>query len=252
MARKPFIAGNWKMHGRAAEARSLAQALGAKLGSVDGVDVGIAPPFTALELVRAEIAGSKILLGGQNLHEEPKGAFTGEIAAGMLVDAGCQFVIIGHSERRQYFGETDAGVAKKLRAAAAAGLIPIVCVGETLAERESGRTEAVIEGQIRGALTGLGAEEAPGLVIAYEPVWAIGTGRTATPEQAEEVHSKIRTWLGQILGAARAERTRIQYGGSVKADNARALLSQPNIDGALVGGASLDAASFEAIVLAAR
>ncbi|MFN7955096.1 MAG: triose-phosphate isomerase [bacterium] len=252
MARTPFIAGNWKMHGRAAEARALAQALKAKIGSIDGVDVGVAPPFTALELVRAEIAGSRILLGGQNLHEEPKGAFTGEIAAGMLVDAGCGFVIIGHSERRQYFGETDAGVAKKLRAAAAAGLVPIVCVGETLAERESGRTEAVIEGQIRGALTGLGESEAPGLVIAYEPVWAIGTGRTASPEQAEEVHAKIRGWLGQLLGASRAAQTRIQYGGSVKADNAKALLSQPNIDGALVGGASLDAASFEAIVRAAR
>jgi triosephosphate isomerase len=251
MSRKPFIAGNWKMHGRAGEARALAAGLKERLGGVTNVDVGIAPPFTALDTVHGEIAGTSILLGGQNLHEEPKGAFTGEISAAMLVEAGCQFVIVGHSERRQFFGETDAGVAKKLRAAAAAGLVPIVCVGETLAEREAGRTEAVVEGQIRGALTGLG-DVAPGLVVAYEPVWAIGTGRTATPEQAEEVHAKIRGWLREILGAERAEATRIQYGGSVKADNAKTLLSQPNIDGALVGGASLDAASFEAIVLAAR
>lgn len=252
MSRTPFIAGNWKMHGRASEARALARAVRERVGSVTGVDVGIAPTFTSLEAARAEIAGSAIQLGAQNLHEAAQGAFTGEISAGMLVEAGCAFVIVGHSERRQLFGETDAGVAKKLRAAAAAGLNPIVCVGETLDERDAGRTEAVVEAQVRGALTGLGANEAPGLVIAYEPVWAIGTGRTATPEQAEEVHARIRAWLRELLGASRAESTRIQYGGSVKPDNAKILLAQPNIDGALVGGASLDAAAFEAIVLAAR
>ncbi len=252
MSRTPFIAGNWKMHGRAAEARALARSLRERIGGVSGVEVGVAPPFTAIEVVRAEIAGSAIRLGAQNLHEEPKGAFTGEISAPMLVEAGCHFVIIGHSERRQFFGETDAGVAKKLRAASAAGLVPIVCVGETLAEREAGRTDAVIEAQIRGGLADLAADGAPGLVIAYEPVWAIGTGRTATPEQAEDVHAKLRGWLGDLFGSQRASTTRIQYGGSVKAENANSLLSQPNIDGALVGGASLDPAAFEAIVLAAK
>lgn len=250
--RRIFIAGNWKLNaGTAAEATELARGVVDAVGSEDAVDVAIAPPFTALAAAHAALAGSKVALAAQNMSAEPSGAFTGEISPSMLVDSGCSHVILGHSERRQLFGETDAQVAAKLRAADGAGLVPIVCVGETLEEREAGRTHEVVEGQVSGALAGLGAGEATGLVLAYEPVWAIGTGKTATPDQAQDVHAAIRGWLEGLLGSDRAATTRIQYGGSVKPSNAAELLSQPDIDGALVGGASLKAADFAAIVEAA-
>ena len=249
--RRTFIAGNWKMNGTAAETAELARGVVDTVGAQDGVDVAIAPPFTALETARAIVEGSNVKLAAQNVHAAASGAFTGEISSAMLVGAGCSHVILGHSERRQLFGETDAGVAEKIRVADAAGLVPIVCVGETLEEREADRTHEVVKGQIDGALTGLGAGDVTGLVVAYEPVWAIGTGKTATPEQAQDVHAAIRGWLAALLGAERADATRIQYGGSVKPANAAELLSQPDIDGALVGGASLKAADFAAIVEAA-
>jgi triosephosphate isomerase len=248
MARTPILAGNWKMHCTRAEAATLARALVDSVGRTTGREVIVAPPFTALETVRGVIAGSCIQLSAQNVHGEPKGAFTGEVSAAMLTDVGCTHVIIGHSERRQYFGETDASVNARLTAALAAGLGPIVCVGETLAEREAGRTASVVDGQVRGGLAGLDAGRVARCVIAYEPVWAIGTGRTATPEQAQEVHAAIRALVGTLAGATVAAGIRILYGGSVKADNVDALMAQPDLDGALVGGASLVAADFTRIV----
>jgi triosephosphate isomerase (TIM) len=248
MARVPLLAGNWKMHGTRAEATALAGALAQHVGSVTGREVVIAPPYTALDAAREAIAGSRILLGAQNVHGEDKGAYTGEISAAMLVEAGCTHVIIGHSERRQYYGETDAGVNTRLRGALRAGLVPIVCVGETLAEREAGTTLAVIERQVRGGIGGIDAVHHPHIVLAYEPVWAIGTGRTATPEQAQEVHLAIRKFVGELAGPAVADGVRILYGGSVKPDNIDALMAQPDLDGALVGGASLDAVAFTRIV----
>jgi triosephosphate isomerase len=208
----------------------------------------VAPVFTALDAVSAEINGSNICLSSQNVFWEERGAYTGEIAPGMLKDVGCTYAIIGHSERRQYFGETDETVNKRVKAALAAGLTPIVCVGETLEDRESGKTIEIVARQVKGGLEGLGAAEIEKLVIAYEPVWAIGTGKTASPEQAEEVHADIRTLVGEIAGADTASGIRILYGGSVKPDNVDVLMSQPDIDGARVGGAALKADSFARII----
>jgi len=248
MARVPLLAGNWKMHGTRAEATALAGALAKSVGNVSGREVLIAPPYTALEAARQAIAGTRILLGAQNVHGEPKGAFTGEICAAMLVETGCTHVIVGHSERRHYFGETDESVNARIRGALAANLVPIVCVGETLAEREAGTTAAIIERQVRGGLAGLDAAAVGRCVMAYEPVWAIGTGRTATPAHAQDVHRAIRGLLADLAGATVANGVRILYGGSVKPDNVDALMAEADIDGALVGGASLDAASFTRIV----
>lgn len=249
--RKPFIAGNWKMNLLRDSSVALVQGLADRL-AVDGkVDVAVCPPAVYLHDVGAALRGSPVALGAQNMSAEKEGAFTGEISSAMLKDVGCRYVILGHSERRQLFGETDASVNKKIKAALAAGLTPIVCVGETLEQREGDATEQVIAEQMRGSLADLTAQQGGQLVIAYEPVWAIGTGKTATPAQAEEVHAQIRTLLSQQFGADVAESIRIQYGGSVKPDNAAELLAQPNIDGALVGGASLKADDFAAIVAAA-
>lgn len=248
MARRKFVCGNWKMHRTAAEARTLAREVRAAVGTLtDAVDVAVAPPFTALHAVAAELAGSAIGLGAQNLHPEPQGAFTGEVSPPMLLEAGCRFVLVGHSERRQLFGETDESVHRKVKAALAAGLHPIVCVGETLPEREGGRTLEVVGRQVRAALAGLSGEQVGALTLAYEPVWAIGTGRTATAAQAQEVHAAVRAILRELAPAA-AESVRIQYGGSVKPENAAELMSQPDVDGALVGGASLKAQDFVGIV----
>jgi triosephosphate isomerase len=251
MTRRKFVCGNWKMHKTAAEAVPLVRDLCEKLAAA-GAQVAVAPPFTALAAVRQALAGSRIELFAQNCHYEKQGAFTGEVSAAMLRDAGCHGVIVGHSERRQYFGESDELIAKKLRAALAEGLHPIVCVGETLQEREGGRTWEVVSRQVRGALAGLDAASTQRITLAYEPVWAIGTGRNATSAQAQEVHGQIRGLLRELGGQATADAIRIQYGGSVKPDNAADLLSQPDVDGALVGGASLKPGDFAAIVNAAR
>lgn len=244
MARVPLMAGNWKMHGTRAEAIALAEGIKAGVAGLAQREVLVAPPFTVLEAVARVISGTPILLAGQNLHWEPKGAFTGEVSAPMLRDAGCTHVIIGHSERRQFFGETDDSVAKKVASAQAGGLIPIVCVGETLEEREAGQTLEVIGRQLRHGLLGRDAAAICALVIAYEPVWAIGTGKVATPEQAQAVHAFIRGTLVELAGTAAEGACRILYGGSVKPDNVDALMRQPDIDGALVGGASLQVESF--------
>ncbi|HEY0841064.1 MAG TPA: triose-phosphate isomerase [Vulgatibacter sp.] len=248
--RTPFVAGNWKMHLGIDEGRALVRELRGMLEGVEGVRVAVAPPFTAIHAVASELAGSSIEVAGQDLHWESQGAFTGEVSAGMLRDAGASCVIIGHSERRQYFGETDETVGKRVRAALAAGLTPIVCVGESLGDREAGRTLDVVGTQVKQGLAGLAADDLAKLVLAYEPVWAIGTGKTATADQAQEVHAAIRGMLRE-LGGDVADSIAIQYGGSVKPENAAELLSQPDVDGALVGGASLQAASFAAIVRAA-
>jgi len=248
VARKKFVCGNWKMHRTAAEAGALAREVRAAAeGLADRVDVVIVPPFTALWAAGAELTGSRIGLGAQDVFWESQGAFTGQVSAPMLVDAGCRFVLVGHSERRQFFGDTDETVRKKASAALAAGLHPVVCVGETLPERESGRTLEVVGRQVRGALSGLDAAQIGRLTVAYEPVWAIGTGKTASSAQAQEVHAAIRAILRELAPAA-AENVRILYGGSVKPDNAAELLSQPDVDGALVGGASLKALDFTGII----
>ncbi len=248
--RKRIIAGNWKMHLTGAEATALVAQLRATC-DLDDVEVLVCPPFTALAAVREALRGSRIGLGAQDLFWEAQGAFTGEVAPGMLKDAGCAAVIIGHSERRTSFGETDQTVNKKLSAALGAGLAAIVCIGETLAEREAGTTFDVLKRQLSGAFKGRSAGDLQRVVIAYEPVWAIGTGRNATPDQAQEAHAFIRRWVAQTFGQDAAERLRIQYGGSVNGGNAAALLGQPDVDGALVGGASLKADQFSAIVKAA-
>ncbi|MFA7074663.1 MAG: triose-phosphate isomerase [Endomicrobiaceae bacterium] len=245
--RRPLMAGNWKMHKTIPEAIAMVKELKSKIADVKDVDVLLCPTFTALYALANELKGSNIKIGAQNLFWEPKGAFTGEIAANMIVDAGCSYVIIGHSERRQYFGETDETVNKRIKAALNAGLFPIVCVGETLNERESNVTFKVIEKQVRDGIKELTAEESAKIVIAYEPVWAIGTGKTATPEQAQEVHEFIRKVYSEMYGSA-AEGTRILYGGSVKPDNVAELMKKADIDGGLVGGASLEASSFEKLV----
>jgi len=246
--RRPFIAGNWKMTQNRASAVGLAHGIAVGAAAAVGVDVAVCPPSCYLEAVAAAIAGSSVGLGAQNMYHEPEGAYTGEICAAMLVDLGCRYVILGHSERRHILGETDAQVNRKVTAAVAAGLVPIVCVGETLPEREAGKTLDVIRSQFSGSLAGLTSQQFQRIVIAYEPVWAIGTGKTATPEQAEEVHADLRKIIADCYTPDVAERVRIQYGGSVKPDNAGDLLSQPNIDGALVGGASLKVDSFMGIV----
>lgn len=230
------------------EARALVEDLKARVKDAAGVEVVVCPPFISLTAVHEVMKGSNIGLGAQNVYWEEKGAFTGEISAPMLTSAGCAYVIIGHSERRTYFGETDATVNKRIFAALAEGLIPIVCVGETLEEREQEQTFDVIRRQVQEGLAGLSADQMASIVLAYEPVWAIGTGKTASPEQAQEVHAFIRNLLKDLFGDATAEATRIQYGGSVKPDNVSELMGQPDIDGALVGGASLKAESFEKIV----
>ena len=249
-ARRKFVCGNWKMHKTTGEAAQLAGEL-RKLLDRAAAQVAVAPPFTALSAVRQALRGSSIELFAQNCHHEKQGAFTGEVSAPMLKDAGCDGVILGHSERRHSFGETDDQVAKKLRSALGEGLHPIVCVGETLQEREGGKTWEVVSRQVRGALGGLDAAQLRRITLAYEPVWAIGTGRNATAAQAQEVHAQIRGLLRELGGASVAGEVRIQYGGSVKPDNAKELLSQPDVDGALVGGGSLKAADFSAIVAAA-
>ena len=248
MARLPFIAGNWKMNKTVGEAVDLVREVKEAISGVKEVEVAVAPPFTALYAVRRELEGSRICLAAQNLYWEEKGAFTGEISALMLKELGCHYVIIGHSERRQYFGETDETVNRRIKAALAQGLKVIFCIGETLKEREEGKTFLVIERQIEGGLKGLGDKELRDIVIAYEPVWAIGTGKTATPEQAEEVHRFIRGKVEKLYSRKVSEEMRIQYGGSVTPENIKGLMNQPNIDGALVGGASLKAESFSKIV----
>jgi triosephosphate isomerase len=242
--RRPIIVGNWKMHKTIAEAVALVEALKASVASIQGVDIGVAPPFTALMAVAEALRGSAIFVTAQNMHWEPQGAFTGEISAAMLTDVGCKRVIIGHSERRQYFAETDATVNRKLRAALNAQLDPILCIGEMLEQREGNATFEVLEQQIRQGLAEIPADGMQRMVMAYEPVWAIGTGKTATPAQAQEVHAFIRGLLGALYGKALADEVRIQYGGSVNAGNIHLLMTQPDVDGALVGGASLEASSF--------
>jgi len=251
--RTPFVVGNWKLNKTINEALALVTELKNQLGAVKGVAVGVAPPFTAINAVAKRLEGSSIVTCGQNCFWEASGAFTGEVSAPLLADAGATWAIVGHSERRQFFGDTNESVGRKARAVLAGGLGAIVCVGEMLAERDGGRTLDVIDGQLAGGLDGIDASvAAQRLVIAYEPVWAIGTGRTATPGQAQEVHAHIRKRLTERFGAPTASAIRIQYGGSVKPSNAEALMAEPDIDGALVGGASLEAADFVAIVKASR
>jgi triosephosphate isomerase len=248
--RRKLIAGNWKMNTDRATAVKLARAIVSRAGMYPAVDLLVCPPFVNLVSVSEVVAGTKVALGGQNVYHEANGAFTGEISAAMLLDAGCTYVILGHSERRHILKETDADINKKTVAALAAGLIPIVCVGELLAEREAGQTSAVIRRQFEGSLAGITAEQIEKTVIAYEPVWAIGTGKVASPQQAAEVHADLRSLLVQRYNSGSAEKVRILYGGSVKASNAGELLSQANIDGALVGGASLNADDFLGIAAA--
>jgi len=247
-ARKLIIAGNWKMNKTVAEALDLVRLLKHELVNVKEVDLVVCPPFTALSEVSAAILDSNLRLGAQNMSEHNSGAYTGEICAGMLKEFSVRYVILGHSERRQYQKEKDALIAKKALAAHASALKPIVCVGETLAEREEGKAEKVLEAQVRGSLAGLTKDQMEETIVAYEPVWAIGTGKTATTEQAQEAHGFIRRLLAAMFDETVAKRVRIQYGGSVKPANARELMSQPDVDGALVGGASLDARSFADIV----
>ncbi len=248
--RRPLIAGNWKMNLNRVEAVALAQAIADAKFTLD-VDALICPPTIYLDPVLAVTLGTRVAVGAQDVYFEESGAFTGETSTGMLVDVGCQYVILGHSERRHVIGETDELINKKVKAALAAGLTPILCVGETLAERESGHTMGIVKSQFSGSLAGISAADAEKTVIAYEPVWAIGTGKTATPAQAQEVHADLRKLLAERYNQELANSVRILYGGSVKPDNASELLTQPDIDGALIGGASLKADSFLAIANAA-
>ena len=252
MARTKIVAGNWKMNLDRAKARELTAAITARRGEARHVELVLCPPALYVETVGTALAAAKsdVSLGGQNMLDKASGAFTGEVAPPMLVDLGCRYVILGHSERRTLFGETDASVNAKTKAALAAGLTPIVCVGETLEEREGNRTDAVVTTQVQGSLAGLSAADLEKVVIAYEPVWAIGTGKVATPQQAQEVHALIRRLLAGLASPAVAAKVRIQYGGSVKPDNAADLAAQPDIDGALVGGASLKADDFLGIAKA--
>ena len=246
--RRPFLAGNWKMHKTVPEAVELARALVEEVGRYEKVDIAVCPNAAALGAVAEAVRGSRISVGAQNMHWENEGAFTGELSSKMILSAGARLVIIGHSERRHIFGETDEMVKKKVKSALAAGLSPIVCVGETLEEREKGVTNEVVSRQLEGALEGVAEGELPKVTIAYEPVWAIGTGKTATPEKAQEVHAFIRRLLAESHREGLAQAVRIQYGGSVKPANTPGLMEMPDIDGALVGGASLDAGSFSRIV----
>lgn len=250
--RRPLIVGNWKMNKTASQAEELARSLKDNLRGKNNIDTVLCPPFTALEVVYKIIRGSNIGLGAQNLHWEKEGAYTGEVSAPMIKELGGRYVIIGHSERRQHFGESNETVNRKVKTALKFDLIPIVCVGEKLGEREKGRIFPVVESHIKGGLTGLEKLEISKIVLAYEPVWAIGTGRTATPQQANEIHVFLRRLLTDIYGEDVASRVRIIYGGSVKPDNISALMSETDIDGALVGGASLQADSFLKIVQGAE
>jgi triosephosphate isomerase len=247
-SRKIIIAGNWKMYKTATEALALVNVLQQEVADVTNVEIVVCPPFTALYAASTIIQNSNLKLGAQNVHWEKEGAFTGEIAAPMLKELSVRYAIVGHSERRQFFGETNESVNKRAKAALAHGIRPIICVGETLAQREAGKTQDVVRDHVTGSLAGFSKDDMLEAVIAYEPVWAIGTGRNATPAQAQEAHAFIRELLGQIFGAETAERVRIQYGGSVKPANAAELLERPDIDGALVGGASLDPKGFAEII----
>jgi triosephosphate isomerase len=250
MSRTPLIAGNWKMHKTVAEAEEFIQGLLPRVSSVDGVDVGICVPFTALQAMVDSTRGSRVEVYAQNMHYEPKGAFTGEISAQMLSELDVHGVVLGHSERRQYFGETDAALARKVPAALESGLVPILCIGETQEEREQGATEERLRRQVEEDLADVADGRLADVVIAYEPIWAIGTGVVATPEQAQEAIAFVRALIAERDGE-QAQRARILYGGSVNADNAAELLALPDVDGALVGGASLDAASLAQIVAGA-
>ena len=250
--RKYVIAGNWKMYKTNQEARQLSEAIKSKNAAIQKTQIVICPPASALSTVSSVLEGSTIGLGAQNMHWENEGAYTGELSAAMIRSAGAAYVIIGHSERRQYFAETDQTVNQKLTQALQSNLNPIVCIGETLAQREQGITMDVIAGQLQGGLNAVSAEQMKKVILAYEPVWAIGTGKTATPEQAQEVHQFIRSRLAAMFDAASAEAVVIQYGGSVKPNNAADLLRQKDIDGALVGGACLEADSFTEIIKAAE
>jgi len=250
--RRKFVAGNWKMNTSLQSAQSLAKEVSAAVAAGSpAVDVAVCPPFPFLAPVQGVLSGTPVMLGAQNAYFEKSGAFTGETALDMLADVGCTWVILGHSERRQFFGETDDLICRKIGATVEKGLGPIFCIGEVLADREANRTESVLQTQLEGGLAGFTADKLARLVIAYEPVWAIGTGVTATPEQAEAAHAFIRNWLSQRFDAGFAAQVRIQYGGSVKPDNAREILSKPNVDGALVGGASLKSDQFLGIINAA-
>jgi len=246
--RKPIIAGNWKMFKTVGETRTFFDALIPEIQNVEHCDIIVAPPFTDIPAAVEEAEGTRVAISAQDVHWGNEGAFTGEISVRMLVEAGCTYTIIGHSERRQYFGETDETVERKARAAASVGLNAIVCVGETLAERDAGEASAVVLRQISNGIGRLTPSDLSRIIVAYEPVWAIGTGRTATPDTGAEMHAEIRNILRDIYGAAAADAIRILYGGSVKPDNISALMKKEDIDGALVGGASLDPASFVAII----
>ncbi|MFP4667203.1 MAG: triose-phosphate isomerase [Desulfosalsimonas sp.] len=246
--RRPLIAGNWKMHKTCTEAEDTARELVEKVSDVSGVDIMIAPPATALAPVFPIIRDTPVELGGQDIFWEKEGAYTGEVSGPMLVSAGCRYVIIGHSERRLFFGETDESVNRKIKAAKDVGLIPVICVGESESERDAEKTFSVLDKQMENGLQGFSVDLFEGSVIAYEPVWAIGTGRTATPQQAQEVHSRLRSFLKERFGRETSERTRIVYGGSVKPENISELMALEDIDGALVGGASLKPDTFSKII----
>jgi len=246
--RKPFIAGNWKMNKTSKEAVELVNSFKRELIDFEEADIAVCPPYIALADVSDLLVDSSIKLGAQNLYWEEKGAFTGEISPLMLKDIGCDFVIIGHSERRKYFSETDENVNKRIKAALGVGLLPIFCIGETLEEREDQKTIDVVKNQLQGGLRDIGDDDLSKITIAYEPVWAIGTGKTATPQQAQEIHSFIRGWLGENYSQALSENIRILYGGSVKPSNVGELMQGQDIDGSLVGGASLESESFTQIV----
>ena len=246
--RKPFIAGNWKMNTNSATAVALAAGIAKELETVDTVDVAVCPPFVYLQSVAAALSASNIALGAQNMYFENDGAFTGEISCAMLKDCSCSHVILGHSERRHILGETDAMINRKIKAAIAGGVLPIFCVGELLEERDAGTTMDVVESQIRNGLDGLCSERILAVTIAYEPVWAIGTGRTATPAQAQEVHAAIRSLLAKMYDDTVAQTLRSQYGGSAKPSNTAELMAQPDVDGLLVGGASLNVEDFAKMV----
>jgi triosephosphate isomerase (TIM) len=248
MARKKFIAGNWKMNTTVDEAKALAKGLVDIAGKIADVDIAICPPYISLSAVAEIVKGSTIKVGAQDVHWEAKGAFTGKVSCAMLKSVGVTYVIIGHSEQRQYFNETDETVNKKVKATLAAGLLPIVCVGETLEERKGGKLTVVVERQVKGAFSGISEADALKCTIAYEPVWAIGTGEVATPEQANEAHAFIRKVMTSIYNKTAADAVRIQYGGSMKPDNAKALLALSDVDGGLIGGAALKAPDFLGII----
>ena len=250
--RTPVIAGNWKMNKTVAEAVALASEIKERVAGVENVKVIVCPVFTAVKSVADVLKGTNVKVGAQDMYWETSGAYTGEVSGEMLLEAGAEYVIIGHSERRQYFGETNETVNKKLKKALSIGLKPIVCIGETLADREAGTTEAVVGKQVKEGFVGLTAEEMKGTIIAYEPVWAIGTGKTATAEQAEAVHAYVRNLVAQLWDKETADAVIIQYGGSMKPENVASLLAQPDIDGGLIGGASLVASKFAGIVKAAN